>query len=218
MSSMHATPDTSNTETAELDNSPEALLESSEIDQSTQVVNPTISREPHEDGSVGQRSIDISQQAIDKRPSQHDVLTATSDANTVEEFYATVDFGVNAPNFDSVNEYTILGIETENPIIQIGAAVYRGTWTEIIGTEMVFNRKGENVVNLRKRLMCERVNIKKKGGSETRPAFIRAMPPPVTDDESIIDRGEGEGLVKGNTGHKGQARNDEMNDTPMIDG
>lgn len=77
-----------------------------------------------------------------------------------EEFLVTIDFLHEKP--DLAQPYVVLGLEQEHPILQIGQEVYEGTWTEVIGTEMIFDEKGEWYSNVKKRLVMHKIQITRK--------------------------------------------------------
>lgn len=81
----------------------------------------------------------------------------------------TIDFQNDPP--DLTQAYNIIGLETHQPILQIGPDIYAGRWANIVGTEMIFNEKGEWLHNVRRRLIMDKIEIKKKGDKGPTKSF-----------------------------------------------
>lgn len=91
--------------------------------------------------------------------------------STTEEFYATIDFQSDCP--DLSKPYTLIGLETDHPVLRLDRQVYRGTWATTVGTEMIFDEKGEWVRNVERRLLMNKVEVIKKGAPITKPKLVR---------------------------------------------
>ena len=87
------------------------------------------------------------------------------------EYHVTIDFQSDHP--DLTSPYKIIGLETNQPILCIDHQIYRGTWATPVGTEMIFDEKGEWILNVEKRLLMEKVEVTRK--DETKPKTAREM-------------------------------------------
>jgi len=81
--------------------------------------------------------------------------------------YVTLDFGNNLPQnlTGAPLSLRFAGLDTETPFVQVGEFFFKGQWMEVIGTDIIVAREGDEgkVVGMtRRRLMVERVDLKKK--------------------------------------------------------
>lgn len=78
----------------------------------------------------------------------------------IAEELVTIDFRADKPDLDK--PYKLIGLETAHPILQTRHQVYRGSWATVVGTEMMFDGKGEWIANVHKRLVMDRVELVRK--------------------------------------------------------
>lgn len=85
-----------------------------------------------------------------------------------DEYHVTIDFQSEKPDLSL--PYSLMGLETDQPILRIDREIYKGTWTVTVGTEMIFDERGEWLMNVEKRLLMEKVEVVKKGEETNRRA------------------------------------------------
>lgn len=90
---------------------------------------------------------------------------------TTSEYHVTIDFQSDSPDLSS--PYKLIGLETDQPIMQIDHQIYVGTWATPVGTDMIFDESGEWCLNVEKRLIMQKVEIMAR--SESRPKSAREM-------------------------------------------
>ncbi|GAO47373.1 hypothetical protein SAICODRAFT_72566 [Saitoella complicata NRRL Y-17804] len=96
-----------------------------------------------------------------RRPDEN----AEEDEYEEEVSYVTLDFGSNPLSIDQIKEYQLIGLDSKTPVIRLGQNIYRGTWNELLGTEIILEKAGDTsrVVGLSKdRLLMEQVQLKPK--------------------------------------------------------
>jgi hypothetical protein len=80
---------------------------------------------------------------------QQDRFNQTQESNEEEE-YDDVYIVFDIKDFDntnllsSVNSYSIIGLETEHPLVKLGQFVFEGTWDQLMGTALLFKHKNNN--------------------------------------------------------------------------
>lgn len=117
-------------------------------------------------------------------------LSNTSMTTSDGEYYVTIDFQTENPDLNL--PYSLIGLETAHPILRVDREIYIGTWATMVGTEMIFDEKGDWVTNVARRLVMTPVEIRKKNGEQARTAremIIRAeifenLPP----DDNVQNR------------------------------
>lgn len=109
-----------------------------------------------------------------------------------DEFHVTIDFQSETPDLSL--PYSLIGLETDHPILRIDREIYVGTWAETVGTEMIFDEKGEWLLNVEKRLMMERADVTKKG--EAQPKTAREL---IVRLEDLPARSQSEGQHESGT-------------------
>jgi len=106
---------------------------------------------------------------------------------TVEEELVLVEFAGNTGS-DALNQekisFKILGIEKEEPIIQIGNQLYQGQYYETLGTELFFDEveAGPPSDTLFDSKLRQRLEF--FGKTNTKLVISRAFAKPVTNSES----------------------------------
>lgn len=117
---------------------------------------------------------------------------------TAEEQFVLVEFAGNTGS-DALNQENVsmrvLGIETEQPIIQIGNQLYHGKYYDTIGTELFFNEIEAEPpsdplfsVKLDKKLQLY-------GKTNTKLVISRAFAKPIVTQEECIDTEQVEATV-----------------------
>ncbi|BFZ62998.1 hypothetical protein YB2330_004110 [Saitoella coloradoensis] len=146
-----------------------------------------------------------------RRPDEN----AEEDEYEEQVSYVTLDFGSNPLSFDQIKEYQLIGLDSKTPIIRLGQNIYRGTWNELLGTEIILEKAGDTsrVVGLAKdRILMEQVQLKPK--EQPAPGQVSASQPipPISFVQKHVTASTAAGHLQNTTTNDGGTHSGEGHD------
>lgn len=80
----------------------------------------------------------------------------------IESVYLPIDLGntytsslSGFSNIPTQADFQVSGLETETPLFKIGDAIYQGSWSDIIGTEVFIQPDGQAIGKSRQRVVLQ---------------------------------------------------------------
>ncbi|RKP06527.1 hypothetical protein THASP1DRAFT_31657 [Thamnocephalis sphaerospora] len=123
------------------------------------------------------------------RSMPHAPSKESEEEEELEEFDVVVDLGeaMTSTMLDEASDYEFQGLDTAEPLLRIGVHYFRGTWDELVGTELVFakgqassiaeQQPAELIARTSKVLHCRLMQLQPRQSSEmaARDAILSDM-------------------------------------------